>query len=64
MNLFITLLENVNKSRTSANNVSQIFILILQSQLLLLFFFFLMEMSLQIYDRDSMLWEFFNLICM
>jgi hypothetical protein len=25
MNLFITLLENVNKSRTSANNVSLIF---------------------------------------
>jgi hypothetical protein len=33
MNLFITLLENVNKSRTSANNVSLIFFLS--------FFFFL-----------------------
>jgi hypothetical protein len=26
MNIFITLLENVNKSRTSANNLSLIFI--------------------------------------
>jgi hypothetical protein len=32
MNLFITLLENVNKSRTSANNVSLIVVLSFSSR--------------------------------
>jgi hypothetical protein len=41
MNLFITLLENVNKSRTSANNVSlNVSSMLLKEELMLWGYFF------------------------